>query len=83
MPLYIDVHRKVEGLTRDGAEQAHQQDLAIQHKHGVKFFRYWYDTENGRVYCLFEAPSKEAGAAVHREAHGNVADEINEVIEGV
>jgi hypothetical protein len=29
-----------------------------------------------------EAPSKEAAIAVHREAHGMVADEIFEVKEG-
>jgi hypothetical protein len=29
-----------------------------------------------------EAPSKEAAAAVHREAHGLLADEIIEVKEG-
>ena len=28
-------------------------------------------------------PSKEAAEAVHREAHGGVADEITEVKEGV
>jgi hypothetical protein len=82
MPLYLDVHHKVEGLTREAVEQAHQADLAVQDPHGVKYLRYWYDTASGRVYCLVEAPSKEAAEAVHREAHGLVADEINEVMEG-
>lgn len=82
MPLYLDVHEKVEGLTKDAVEHAHQQDLAVQDKHGVRYLRYWYDTTSGRVYCLFEAPNKEAGEAVHREAHGLVADEITEVTEG-
>jgi hypothetical protein len=48
----------------------------------VKYLRYWYDTVSGRVYCLVEAPNKEAAEAVHREAHGLVADEITEVAEG-
>jgi hypothetical protein len=82
MPLYLDVHHKVEGLTREAVEQAHQADLAAQDPHGVKYLRYWYDTASGRVYCLVEAPNKEAAEAVHREAHGLVADEINEVTEG-
>jgi hypothetical protein len=34
------------------------------------------------VYCLVDAPNKEAAAAVHREAHGLLADEITEVREG-
>ena len=37
---------------------------------------------SGKVFCLVDAPSKEAAAAVHREAHGNVADEIFEVKQG-
>jgi len=82
MPLYLDVHRKIEGLTKAAVEQAHRADLAVQDRHGVKYLRYWYDTASGRVYCLVEAPSKEAAEAVHREAHGLVADELNEVAEG-
>ena len=35
-----------------------------------------------RLFCLCEAPSAEAAEAVHREAHGLVADEIVEVKEG-
>jgi hypothetical protein len=44
--------------------------------------RYWYDEGTGKVFCLVQAPSKEAAMAVHREAHGLVADEIIEVKEG-
>jgi hypothetical protein len=82
MPLYLDVHHWIEGLTREGVQEAHRRDLAVQDKHGVKYVRYWYDTVSGKVYCLVEAPSKEAAEAVHREAHGLLADEINEVTEG-
>lgn len=82
MPLYLDVHHKIEGLTKEAIHDAHQRDLEVQDKHGVKYLRYWYDTVSGRVYCLVEAPSKEAAEAVHHEAHGFVADEINEVAEG-
>jgi hypothetical protein len=54
----------------------------VQHKHGVNYIRYWFDEGTGKVFCLVEAPSKEAAAAVHREAHGHLADEIIEVKEG-
>lgn len=37
---------------------------------------------SGKVFCLCEAPSQEAAEAVHREAYGEVADEITEVKEG-
>ena len=82
MPLYLDVHEKIEGLTKEAIQEAHQRDLEVQEKHGVTYLRYWYDTVSGRVFCLVEAPSKEAARAVHHEAHGLVADEITEVEEG-
>jgi len=80
--LYLDMHRHVEGLTAERAALAHRRDLEVQDKHGVKYLRYWYEEGSGQVFCLVEAPSKEAAAAVHREAHGFVADEIIEVKEG-
>ena len=83
MPLYMDTHDKVAGLTADAVAGAHQRDLEVQEKYGVKYHKYWYDTTSGRVYCLVEAPSKEAAEAVHREAHGLVADDIVEVQEGL
>ena len=82
MPLFIDVHKKVEGLTAEAVMEAHKKDVAIQAKYGVKYIKYWYDESTGRVFCYVEAPSKEAAEAVHREAHGTVADEIFEVKEG-
>jgi hypothetical protein len=82
MALYMDVHRGVKDLTRDALAHAHEQDLKVQSKHGVKYTNYWFNEESGTVFCLCEAPNKEAAAAVHREAHGLVADEIVEVKEG-
>ena len=82
MPLYLDVHNKIDGLTGDAVKGAHEKDLQFQHKHNVNYIRYWYDEGTGKVFCLVEAPSKEAAEAVHREAHGLVADEIIEVKEG-
>ena len=82
MPLFMDEHNSVEGLTAEAVAGAHQKDLETQARHGVKYLRYWYNEDAGKVYCLVEAPSKEAAAAVHREAHGLVADEIIEVREG-
>lgn len=82
MPLYMDEHKHVEGLTAEAVAGAHQRDLATQSKYGVKYHKYWFDEGSGKVFCLVEAPSKEAAEAVHREAHGLLADEITEVKEG-
>jgi hypothetical protein len=82
MPLYLDTHNKVEGLTADMIADAHARDLQVQEKHGVKYMRYWFDEATGKVYCLAEAPSPDAMTAVHAEAHGALADEIVQVTEG-
>ncbi|HEX3621972.1 MAG TPA: DUF4242 domain-containing protein [Acidimicrobiales bacterium] len=82
MPLFMDVHQKVEGLTADAVAGAHQRDLEVQSKHGVNYLKYWFDEGSGKVFCLVEAPSAEAAADVHREAHGLLADDITEVREG-
>lgn len=82
MALYMDVHHHVEGLTEEAVAGAHQRDLEVQEKHGVSYLKYWFDETSGKVFCLVEAPSKEAAEAVHREAHGLLADELIEVKEG-
>ena len=82
MPLFMDTHQHIEGLTADAVGQAHAADLKTGEKYGVKYLRYWFDEQSGKVFCLVEAPSKEAASAVHQEAHGLVADEIIEVKEG-
>ncbi|MBW8057040.1 MAG: DUF4242 domain-containing protein [Deltaproteobacteria bacterium] len=82
MPLYMDVHRNRKGLTREALAEAHQKDLQVQKKHGVEFLSYWYNEAEGTVFCLCRAPNKDAAETVHREAHGDVADEIIEVREG-
>ena len=82
MPLYMDTHKNVDGLTAEAVAGAHQRDLEVQGKHGVNYQRYWFNEGEGTVYCLVDAPSKEAAIAVHREAHGLVADDLTEVHEG-
>jgi hypothetical protein len=82
MALYMDVHEKVEGLTAQAVAEAHRKDLETQGRHGVNYISYWFNEEEGKVFCLVEAPSKEAAETVHREAHGLVADQLVEVQEG-
>lgn len=82
MPLYMDIHRNIDGLTAEALVEAHAKDLAHQGEHGVEYIRYWYNEDEGTVFCLCRAPSMEAAEAVHRAAHGLVADDIVEVREG-
>ena len=82
MPLFMDIHRNVDGITPEALAEAHKKDIEVQGKYGVDFKNYWYDDADGTIFCLCDAPNREAAAAVHREAHGGVADEIIEVHEG-
>ena len=78
MPLFMDVHEKVDGANAEAVAAAHKKDLEVQ----SKYQRYWLDESVGRIYCLVEAPDKESAIRVHREAHGLVPDDIHEVVEG-
>lgn len=78
MPLYMDIH-VAPGATAAALEEAHNADLAVQHKYCVHCLKYWFNEEAGKIFCLFDAPNPEAAAAVHREAHGLMAEKIIEV----
>jgi len=82
MTLYLDIHHNVNA-TPEEIEEAHLSDLEAQEKHGVRYLKYWFDPEAGRVCCLVDGPSKEACNAVHREALGAIADDIIEVEGGM
>jgi hypothetical protein len=79
----MDVHQALpEGATAQDVAGAHEADMAIQDQYGVKYLNYWVDDKAGKVFCLVDAPDAEAAIAVHREAHGLVADEIYPVVQG-
>lgn len=82
MPLFMDVHHKVDGLTAEAVAGAHARDLEVQDAHGVNYLQYWFDEGSGKVFCLVDAPNADAAHACHKEAHGLVADEITEVHAG-
>jgi class 3 adenylate cyclase len=78
MPLYMDRHDGAS-VTPEEVAQAHMADLAVQDKYGVKYLTYWFDTERDTVFCLADAPNREAAEHVHREAHGLIPSNIIEV----
>lgn len=82
MPLYMDVHDLDGPVSFDDVAKAHMADLQTQGKYDVQYLRYWVDEQQGKVFCLVEAPSPEAAATVHREAHGLVAESVFAVQEG-
>jgi len=60
MPLYLDVHNKVDGLSTQMAAEAHKKDLAVQGKYGVNYIRYWYD--GGHRKGVLSRPGPQQGS---------------------
>ncbi|UKJ08505.1 nickel-binding protein [Solitalea lacus] len=83
MALFMDLHKASEGEegmpSIEEIKCCHMADLKIQAKYGVRFIQYWINTEAGLFFCLMEGPDKESCAAVHHEAHGNMACNIIEL----
>jgi hypothetical protein len=82
MPMFMDAHTIEGGVSVSDVAAAHEADLATQGQYGVRYERYWVDEAAGKIFCLVEAPDAETAHAVHRAAHGLVADEIYAVTEG-
>ena len=75
MPIFMDRH-DLTGLTAEGIAAAHVTDLGIQDRYGVKYITYWYDPTRHTGFCLVDAPDAATAERVHREGHGEVANEI-------
>jgi hypothetical protein len=82
MPLFMDVHEYLPGVSAADVAGAHAADVAIQDQYGVNYRSYWVDEANGKVFCLVDAPDAAAAERVLKEAHGLLADHIHEVVEG-
>jgi hypothetical protein len=81
MPLYMDEH-DLPGVKAADVVGAHEADVKVQAQYGVEYKHYWVDEAAGKVFCLVEAPNKEAANRVHKEAHGLVAQKLYEVEQG-
>ena len=79
MPLYMDLHKGLKRVNKEEIEHLHMLDIQVQDKHNVKYHKFYVNEEEGTIFCLIEAPNKEACKACHHEAHGDIACEIIEV----
>ena len=79
MPIYMDRHQVPKGTPLGEVLNAHEKDMAVEHKHHCKAKTFWLDDELGFINCLIEAPNKESVVAMHAEAHGMLPNEIMEV----
>jgi len=81
MATYLDIH-DIPGVKAVDVVGAHAADVRVQAKYGVDYTHYWVDEEAGKVFCLVEAPDRDAATRVHQEAHGLVAHTLHEVQQG-
>lgn len=79
MPLYMDVHRNLDGVTSEALRAAHLQDQDVQERFNVRYHKYFFNEATGTVFCLAEGPDAESCRAVHEASHGLLADDIIEV----
>lgn len=82
MPIYMDIHTVPGVKARDVAE-AHRKDVFFEHEHACKCMTYWVDEVRENVFCLIEAPNKEAVSELHGRAHGLYPGKIIEVSSGI
>ena len=78
MPIYMDVHIVPGVKARDVAE-AHRKDILVQEEHACKCITYWIDEARENIFCLIEAPNKDAVNDMHGRAHGLIPNKIIEV----
>ncbi len=78
MPIYMDVHIVPGVKARDVAE-AHRKDLLIEREHDCKCITYWIDEERENIFCLIEAPNKDAVSEMHGRSHGLIPNKVIEV----
>jgi AraC-like DNA-binding protein len=78
MPIYMDVHT-VPGVKAKDVAAAHTKDVLHQHEYGCKCMTYWIDEARETIFCLIDAPDKDAVKEMHSKAHGLIPNKIIEV----
>ena len=67
------------GVKSKSVAEAHQKDLHHQEEFGCNCITYWVDETRESIFCLIEAPDKDAVIELHGKAHGLVPNKVIEV----
>lgn len=78
MPIFMDLHI-VPGVNAKDVAEAHSRDVYLEKDHNCTCLTYWIDEIRGHVFCLIDAPSKEAVYELHNRSHGLLPHKIIEV----
>ena len=69
--LFIDVHHMGRGkVSFEDVARAHEKDLTVEKKFGVRFLQCWLDEAGGTIYCLSSATDSQEIRKAHAAAHG-------------
>nr|WP_240003366.1 nickel-binding protein [Streptomyces cinnamoneus] len=79
MAKFMDVHRDMQGITKEQLAAAHRADQAIEREEGVRFERAWADPKAGVVLLPVggalggrrQADPRAGGASAHGSAPGD------------
>ena len=82
MPIYMDIHT-VPGVKARAVAEAHRLDMMHQHSFECTCMTYWVDEDRESIFCLIDAPSREAVEELHNKAHGLVPHKVIEVNPGI
>jgi AraC-like DNA-binding protein len=78
----MDVHI-VPGVKAKDVAEAHRKDLLCQGEYGCNCMTYWIDEDRETIFCLIEAPDKDAVKEMHNKAHGLIPHKVIEVSSSV
>lgn len=74
----MDIHI-VPGVKVKDVAEAHRKDMFYQEGYACKCMTYWVDEQRENIFCLIEAPDKEAVEQLHNRSHGLIPNKIIEV----
>jgi hypothetical protein len=81
--MFMDVHTLGGPVGLTDVAEAHAADLKVQGAYDVDYKRYWVDEQEGKVFCLVEAPDARDRRPGPPGGAGLLADAIYPVAEGI
>lgn len=51
MPLFMDKHHGIAGLTKEAVVGTARRDPEVDERLDVKYLQYWFNEQRGGVFC--------------------------------
>lgn len=82
MTTYLDIH-DVPGVKARDVVAAHEADVRVQAQYGVNYKRYWVDEDEGKVFCLVEAPDRESAGRRSMLVRSKICSDTAEAVQSI